>query len=59
MSFLRVWSGHVAYPAAGLIQYYPGNRLVLLNKSETPYDRHADLVIRDPIGQVLGEIFVN
>lgn len=47
------------YPAAGLIRYYPGNRLVLLNKSETPYDRHADLVIRDPIGQVLGEIFVN
>lgn len=47
------------YPAAGLVRYYGGKRLVLLNKSPTPYDRHADLVIRDPIGQVLGAILVN
>lgn len=43
------------YPAAGLIDYYRGNRLVLINKSSTPYDRYADLVINDSIGKVLGE----
>ena len=41
------------YPAAGLIDYYRGNKLVLINKSSTPYDRHADLVINDSIGMVL------
>jgi len=43
------------YPAAGLIDYYSGNRLVLINKSSTPYDRRADLVINDSIGKVLWE----
>lgn len=43
------------YPAAGLIDYYRGERLVLINKSKTPYDRYADLVINDSIGKVLGE----
>ncbi|MCR5610236.1 MAG: NAD-dependent protein deacylase [Clostridiales bacterium] len=43
------------YPAAGLIDYYRGNKLVLINKSSTPYDRYADLVINDSIGKVLGE----
>ena len=43
------------YPAAGLIDYYRGNRLVLINKSSTPYDSYADLVINDSIGKVLGE----
>lgn len=42
------------YPAAGLINYFRGNHLVLINKSETPYDRKADLVIHEPIGKVLG-----
>jgi len=46
------------YPAAGLIRYYGGKRLVLINKSETPYDSHADLVIHDAIGAVLGEMKV-
>lgn len=41
------------YPAAGLIDYYRGNRLVLINKSATPYDRNADLVINESIGMVL------
>ncbi len=41
------------YPAAGLIEYYRGDRLVLINKSSTPYDRYADLVINDSIGMVL------
>ena len=43
------------YPAAGLIDYYRGDRLVLINKSSTPYDRYANLVINDSIGKVLGE----
>ena len=43
------------YPAAGLINYYRGNRLVFINKSETPYDSYADLVINDSIGKVLKE----
>lgn len=40
------------YPAAGLIDYYQGNKLVLINKSATARDAHADLVINEPIGQV-------
>ena len=47
------------YPAAGLLQYYGGSRLVLLNKSATPYDSNADLVLREPIGEVLGRIRVS
>ena len=46
------------YPAAGLIHYYKGNRLVLINKSPTPYDSSADLVLSGAIGQVLGQIKV-
>ena len=42
------------YPAAGLLQYYGGNRLVLINRDVTPLDGQANLVFRDPIGQVLG-----
>ena len=41
------------YPAAGLLRYYRGNRLVLINRDETPYDGYAQLVFREPIGQVL------
>lgn len=41
------------YPAAGLIQYFRGDNLILINKTETQYDGKADLVIREPIGQVL------
>ena len=46
------------YPAAGLIRYYGGNRLVLINRDETPYDGYANLIFREPIGQVLGSIKV-
>ena len=41
------------YPAAGLLQYYRGRELVLLNKTPTPADSRATLIIREPIGQVL------
>ena len=44
------------YPAAGLIRYYRGNKLVLINRDETPYDGYANLIFRDPIGKVLGAI---
>ena len=44
------------YPAAGLIDYYRGNKLVLINKSSTPKDSRADLIINDAIGKVLGQI---
>ncbi|QXM06590.1 NAD-dependent protein deacylase [Crassaminicella indica] len=43
----------VVYPAAGLIEYYRGNKLILINKSTTPYDHVANLVIQDSIGKVL------
>jgi len=41
------------YPAAGMIQYYKGNMLVLINKTETSYDRYANIVIRGSIGETL------
>lgn len=45
----------VVYPAAGLINYFRGKDLILINKSETGYDSQATLVINDSIGKVLGE----
>lgn len=48
----------VVYPAAGMVDYYRGNRLVLINKSSTKEDRNADLIIAAPIGQVLSHIGV-
>ena len=44
------------YPAAGLINYYGGKRLVLINKMATPLDKRADLLIQDSLGKVLGEL---
>ena len=46
----------VVYPAAGLINYFKGNNLLLINKSETPYDNMASLVINDAIGEVFTQI---
>ena len=43
------------YPAAGLIDYYRGNRMVLINKTVTPMDSRADLVISGKLGEVLGD----
>lgn len=47
------------YPAAGLIDYYQGSRLVLINKSTTPMDGRADLLIQAGLGEVFGRIRVN
>ena len=48
----------VVYPAAGLIDYFRGDKLVLVNKSATGRDTMADLVIREPIGEVFSQIKV-
>lgn len=48
----------VVYPAAGLVDYYRGNKLVLINKSVTSMDSKADLVISDSIGKVFRQIVV-
>jgi NAD-dependent deacetylase len=44
------------YPAAGLLRYFDGRNLVLINKSETPYDGEASLVIREPIGETFAGV---
>ncbi|GHU79834.1 NAD-dependent protein deacetylase [Clostridia bacterium] len=44
------------YPAAGLLRYFKGDNLVLINKTTTPYDDLAQMVIHDSIGKVLGEV---
>ena len=44
------------YPAAGLIEYYPGNRLVLINRDATPYDHRADLVLHESLGNIFSQL---
>ncbi len=44
------------YPAAGLIRYYRGNRLVLINRDVTPYDDQADLVFHNSLGEILSQL---
>ena len=46
----------VVYPAAGLIRYFHGSHLVLINKSETPADSEADLVLHEDIAMVMDEV---
>ena len=46
----------VVYPAAGLIDYYRGSKLVLVNKDRTPRDSQADLVINAKIGEVFSQL---
>ena len=46
----------VVYPAAGMVNYFRGSNLVLINKQETPQDKHADVVIHSAIGKILGKI---
>lgn len=42
------------YPAAGMVRYFRGNTLILINRDETPMDKQADIVIHDSVGKVLG-----
>ena len=44
------------YPAAGLLRYYTGNRLVLINRDITPYDARADLVFHESLGDVFSQL---
>ncbi len=44
------------YPAAGLIQYYRGKRLVLINRDATPYDSQADLVFHQSLGEIFSQL---
>ena len=44
------------YPAAGLVRYYRGERLVLINKTPTPYDAHSNLLLTEPIGALFGRL---
>lgn len=46
----------VVYPAAGLVDYYRGNRLVVINMSVTSQDKNADLVVQAPIGEIFSKI---
>ena len=44
------------YPAAGLIDYFQGDKLVVINKAPTPRDSYADLLIQAPIGEVFAQL---
>ena len=44
------------YPAAGLLQYYRGHRLVLINRDATPYDDYADLVFHESLGKIFSQL---
>jgi len=44
------------YPAAGLIDYYSGDRMVLINRDETPYDHYANLVFHDSLGDIFSQL---
>ena len=49
----------VVYPAAGLVEYYNGDKFVLINKSSTSSDRRADLIINGNIGEALNSVFAH
>ena len=49
-------SSLVVQPAAGLLDYYEGNKMVIINDQPTPYDGRANLVIRDRIGAVIEQL---
>ena len=51
-------SSLAVYPAASLIDYFRGECLIVINKAPTPRDRSADLLIKEPIGQVFSQIKV-
>ncbi len=48
----------VVYPAAGLLRYFKGSHIVLINKASTAFDKNCDLVFNDSIGEILGQIRV-
>ena len=44
------------YPAAGMVEYYPGDRMVLINRDATPYDHRAQLVFHEGLGDVFSRL---
>jgi NAD-dependent deacetylase len=44
------------YPAAGLVNYYRGNRMVLINRDSTPFDHRADLVFHQSLGEIFSQL---
>lgn len=44
------------YPAAGLVDYYRGNQMVLINRDQTPYDHRADLVFHESMGSIFSQL---
>jgi len=54
--FIVAGTSLTVYPAAGLIRYYSGNRLVLINRDETPYDQQADLVFHQSLGDIFSQL---
>lgn len=49
----------LVHPAAGLVNFYRGNRMILINKDSTPFDYRAKIVINDLAGKVMGEVIEN
>ena len=54
--FIVAGTSLTVYPAAGLLRFYRGDRLVLINRDETPYDGYANLVIHDGLGNVFSRL---
>ena len=54
--FIVAGTSLTVYPAAGLIRFYRGSRLVLINRDETPYDGYADLVFHQSLGDVFSHL---
>ena len=54
--FIVAGSSLTVYPAAGLVNYYNGSRLVLINRDVTPFDHRADLVLHDSLGDVFSKL---
>ena len=54
--FIVAGTSLTVYPASGLINYYNGNHLVLINRDKTPYDNYANLVINETLGKVFKDI---
>ena len=47
------------YPAAGFVRYFRGDKVVLINRDETPFDSEADLVFHEKVGALLSQIKIN
>lgn len=54
--FIVAGTSLTVYPAAGLIHYYRGNRLVLINRDETPYDSYASIVFHESLGEIFSQL---